>query len=175
MSISPFSRFLRPCLQRIPHIISASEGAAYLQFYSAARKFSRCKSFNGSEKLPLGLDSHAENEMEGHCKPTAIKGNDNVQKPDTLPIEGRRDDVTRRVNELEAARALNYPRIKLDERAVTCGVFRDRYSFLKAGESLEGEYHTIRGRLHIIVLMATPNNDRKDLFFSDSRVKIGFH
>jgi len=149
MSISPRFRFLRPCFQRVPKIISASERAAYLQFYSAARKLGNCRLFNDLGKFRLGQSSHTEIEKEGRGNWGALTWNDNLQKADTVSIfEVRRDDTKRRVNELEAACALKYPRIKSDDRAVTCAAFRDRYSFLMPGESSEGGSCTLRGRYY---------------------------
>jgi hypothetical protein len=57
----------------------------------------------------------------------------------------RRDDVRRRVEELQAAQALKYPRIKNDKNAKTCAEFTSKYNFLMPGESKEGELVTLRG------------------------------
>ena len=148
MNPSPCFRFLRPHLQRVPQILSAPKRAAYLQFYSAARKFSNSKPLDGLRRLGLGQIHHANNEGEhnGNCGNVGVA---NLQNPEALHTsEVGKDDIQRRINELEAANALKYLRIENDEKIVTCGAFCEHYSSLKPGESLEEENYTIHGMFY---------------------------
>jgi hypothetical protein len=118
-----------------------------VQFYSAARNFGTCKPLNKLEEIRLGQSWHAGNDSESNGCSERLPRNDNPENPEPLQTyEVRRDDVRRRVNELGGAHALNYPRIKNDNQAINCAAFRERYSFLKPGESSEDENYTLRGR-----------------------------
>ena len=121
-----------------------------MRFYSAARKFSTCKPLNKLGETQIGRNFHAGNGSDGSGCSARLPGNDNLENPEPLQTyEVRRDDVRRRANELGDANALKYPRIKNDKLAVGCAAFRERYSFLKPGESSGDEHHTIRGRFSV--------------------------
>lgn len=55
-----------------------------------------------------------------------------------------------RVQELKAAHALVYPRIKSDKRAISCAEYKQRFANLGFGETHEGGSVVIRGRLHSV-------------------------
>jgi len=55
-------------------------------------------------------------------------------------------EVRQRVEELEEANALAYPRIQRTERAVSCLDFLKKYELLKAGQRRD-ECYVIRGRI----------------------------
>ncbi len=57
----------------------------------------------------------------------------------------QKDDVRRRVEELRAAEALKYPRMKGSAYAISCANFRAQYDFVKPQESREDEIVTLRG------------------------------
>jgi lysyl-tRNA synthetase class II len=134
MSVSPCFRFLRPCLQHKSRHLTAPKKAAYLQFYRVARQFS-----DAAAATDLGK-SHPQ---QGSDSKTSTLNNGKK----VLHVQGgtRREDVRQRIDELKGADALRYPRVKHDERALTCATFRERYSSLEHDESRVEERVTLRG------------------------------
>jgi hypothetical protein len=87
----------------------------------------------------------------------------------------QRDDVRRRVEELQAAKALEYPRIKGDAKATSCAEFRKSYGSLKPEESKEGEIVTLRGTFLDISQKLVSKGDRKVVLFANSGIKARVH
>lgn len=137
MSIPSCFRFLRPYSRKLHHGLSAPKQAAYLQFYSAVRSFSNSTSTcsHGILSKSQGIEAENSTFQNGALQATVIEPILNSQK----------DDVRRRVEELQAAQALKYPRIKVDKRAISTVEFRDQYDSLKPEESRDGKIVTLRG------------------------------
>lgn len=137
MSIPSCLRFLRPYSRRLHQDFSASKLAAYLQFYAAVRSFHDSASVCGHKTSQNTEVFETENSpsKNGVLQNTVLE----------TSFKSQRDNIRRRVEELQAAQALKYPRIKCDERATTCAGFRNQYGSLKAEESKEEEIVTLRG------------------------------
>jgi len=137
MSIPSCFRFLRPYSQRTHRSLAAPKQAAYLQFYAAARRLSSsAPRWNHSRSYDTS-DTRAESGISQHSalrNPVLEAG-----------YTSQRDDVRRRIEELQDAKALKYPRIKQDSKAITCADFRKLYNSLKPEEVKKGEIVTLRG------------------------------
>lgn len=86
-------------------------------------------------------------------KSSGSKIRDNPQEPSTA-LENEADEAAvlgaalhQRVQELKAAHALVYPRIKSDGRAISCADFKTRFEHLQVDEVYSGESVVVRGRL----------------------------
>ena len=119
-------RFLRPYSQRMSRSVSASKQVAYLHFYAAVRRLSSSASRWSSSTSYDTPDIKAESGMSQHGA---------LQNPVLeTGYKSQRDDVRRRIAELAAAKALKYPRIKGDVKAISCAEFRKFYDPLKPEE-----------------------------------------
>jgi lysyl-tRNA synthetase class 2 len=116
MSATSCLRFLRPYLYQIVPITTKS---AYLRFFNTTR----C--------------------LEGKRGPR-IKNLASVvhSLDDSVEFRGA---VEERIKELEAAKALVYPRIRRDDAALSCSDFLARYSNLHPGELKSEETVLVRG------------------------------
>lgn len=56
-----------------------------------------------------------------------------------------KSEEEKRIQELEDAQSLNYPRIRPDRNAISCEAFRTRFASLKPKESLDSDTVTLRG------------------------------
>jgi lysyl-tRNA synthetase class 2 len=113
-------RFLRPSLH---NDLSSARKAAYLRFFSTSRSL---LGMGAAPRKPRNLNAigqpiHAGIEFRG-----SIKG---------------------RIEELKAAKMLNWPRIKSDKDAMTIDAYLHKYVDLRPKESRDKEYVTVRGRL----------------------------
>jgi hypothetical protein len=137
-SLSCF-RFLRPYSQQTHRRLAASKQAAYLQFYAGSRRLSSsAPKWNHSTSYGTP-DIKAEGGISQHGAPR-IPVLETGYKP-------QRDDVRRRIKELQDAKALKYPRIKGYVKAITCADFRKFYDSLKPEEIKRGEIVTLRGMI----------------------------
>ncbi|TVY64345.1 Lysine--tRNA ligase [Lachnellula suecica] len=121
MSISPGLRFLRPYLCKD---VAAPRKLAYLRFFST----SRC--LNDRINIP----KHDDTSFGYVDTPDALKGNANE-----------------RLQKLEAAGALKWPRVQPDEAAMTVAQFNKKFSYLHNGKSAKDSVVLIRaifGRPH---------------------------
>jgi hypothetical protein len=126
--------------------LSVPKRAAYLYFYSAARRLSKSATARTVNAAQLLEDHNVEEDTLGDrwetVKPTTLAP---AKAEDRPRGQERREDVKRRVNELQAAQALEYPRIRHDKRAITCSEFRTQYSTLKPEQSKLDDTVTLRG------------------------------
>jgi hypothetical protein len=87
----------------------------------------------------------------------------------------QRDDVRRRVEELRAADALKYPRMKKGKFSLTCAEFIENFSGIKPEESREEENITIRGKFLDARRRLISKNDREVVLFANSGIKACVH
>jgi len=119
MSSTAGLRFLRP---RTQNDLSTARKAAYLRFFSTSQSLlgkKEKKSYKKGIELPA---------------PTS-----------GLEVRAK---VQERINELKAANALNWPRIKSSKDAMTIGEYLDNYGMMLPTDNLEKskEYVVVRGR-----------------------------
>ncbi|KAH8783780.1 hypothetical protein F5882DRAFT_327584 [Hyaloscypha sp. PMI_1271] len=115
-------RFLRPCLH---HDLSSARKAAYLRFFSTSRSVLDPKPFVARHR---------------------IKNLNAFRHPLSKAVEFR-GEVQERIEELQAARALEWPRIKSDKHAMRIEEFLVKYHDLQRGEMRAGDFVMLRGRL----------------------------
>jgi lysyl-tRNA synthetase, class II len=115
-------RFLRPCLH---NDLSPACKAAYLRFFSSSRSVLDPKQF---------------------VSRTRIKNLHAFRKPLVKVVEFR-GEVQERIEELQAAKALEWPRIKNDKNAMRVDDFLAKYTDLKPGEMRAEDFVVVRGRL----------------------------
>jgi hypothetical protein len=129
-------RFLRPCSREVHQNLQASKKATYIQFYSAARKISDASPLTGS------ISSHGCIDRLRNC----ISGiSERGLRHSSSLTPG--DQKEQRIDELQAAEALKYPRIQNIKNAITCADFIKSYSFIEPNNSQDGEIITLRGML----------------------------
>lgn len=147
--------------------LSAPKQVAYLQFYAAVRRL--------SSSAPKWSHSTSCDTPDINVE-SGISQHDALQNPVLeTRYKSQRDDVRRRVEELQAAKALKYPRIKGDAKAISCAEFRKFYDSLKPEEFNEREIVTLRGRLLHTSQKLISKNDRKVVLFTNSGIKARVH
>jgi hypothetical protein len=87
----------------------------------------------------------------------------------------QRDDVRRRVEELRAADALKYPRMKKAEFSLTCAKFIENFAGIKPEESIEEKNITIRGKFLDARRKLISKDDREIVLFANSGIKARVH
>jgi len=68
-----------------------------------------------------------------------------------LKAEKQRISVNNRIEALERAKALSYPRIGQDAEALTLKEFAEQYSTLEANNILHDDSRTIRGMVESLI------------------------
>jgi hypothetical protein len=159
-------RFLGPYSQRLNRSLSASKQVGYLQFYAAVRRFrSSAPRWSGSTSCNT---PHINVE-------SGISQYGVLQNPVESGYKSQRDDVRRRIGELQNAKALKYPRIKRDVKAMSCADFRELFNSLKPEEVKNREIVTLRGMFLDTPQKLISKNNRKVVLFANSGIKARVH
>lgn len=116
-------RFLRPCLH---NDLSPVRKAAYLRFFSTSRTVLATKDFV--------------------YKPRRVRNLNAYKHPISAGIEFR-GEVQERIEELHAAKALEWPRIKSEKEVMRIEEFLAKYNGIERGQCREKEFVMLRGRL----------------------------
>lgn len=168
MSGTTCFRFLSPTLRPKYWGLSAPKQNAYLQFYIAVRKHSISAPTRDPGTVYRTPIIKAENRKSGN---EALE----AHSPET-DYKPQRDDVRRRIEELQAADALKYPRMKRVKFPLTCAVFTENYAGMKPGESKEEDNCiSLRGKYLDTPRQPFFKNDRKTVLFANSRIEACVH
>ncbi|RDW87647.1 lysine--tRNA ligase [Coleophoma crateriformis] len=155
-------RFLRPYLCEG---LQPASKSAYLRFYATTVQ-SRAAHRQCVHKQILrefhavyrslhtdALGSVTNSEQSRAQKSTSSKVGNNPREQSVSPDNTAEEAAAlgaaleQRVQELKAAHALVYPRIKSDRKAISCLDFRDQFEHIQADVVYEGDSVVVRGRL----------------------------
>jgi hypothetical protein len=157
-------RFLRPALQPKYRSLSTPKQDAYVQFYTAVRRFSKSvprPNLSHLNDTPIIKTENRKPEHASSLEPAL----ENVSK-------SQREDVRSRIKELRAANALEYPRVQKVEFPMTCAEFRKNYADIKPDESREEDNGiTLRGKFLDAPRKLISKKVRKAVFFANSGIQ----
>jgi len=133
MNVSTGMKFLRPYLCKDVHITKKS---IYLRFYHNTK----CMAEKSPEAPSSTVDISGVKAGSNISLINPLSDNQTVLKG-----EKQRISVRNRIEVLERAKALSYPRIEQDADALTLKEFGEKYNSLEANNSLHNDSRTVRG------------------------------